>query len=66
MRLRVWFCKRGAFLRWLGGGDEDAGGLSGAGLGVVANDDFDVAAEAAEEVHEALYGETIEAVAGEG
>jgi hypothetical protein len=32
---------------------------------VEANDDFDVAAEAGEEVHEALDGETIEAIAGE-
>jgi hypothetical protein len=43
----------------------DAGGLFGAGLGVGADDDFDVAAEAAEEVHEALDGETIAAITGE-
>jgi len=55
----------GACLWWLGGGDLDAGGLSGAGLGVEADEDFDVAAEAGEEVHEALDGETIEAIAGE-
>ncbi len=49
--------------RRLGGGDEDAGGLFGAGIGVEADDDFDVAAEAGEEVHEALDGKAVEAIA---
>ena len=49
----------------LGSGDEDAGRPFGAGFGVEAYDDFDVAAEATEEMHEALDGETIEAIAGE-
>jgi hypothetical protein len=35
-------------------------------MGAGADDDFEVAAEASEEVHEALDGETIEAIAGEG
>jgi hypothetical protein len=43
----------------------DTGGFFGAGIGTGADDDFEVAAEAREEVHEALYGETIEAIAGE-
>ncbi|MGB7283178.1 MAG: hypothetical protein WBE13_13020 [Candidatus Acidiferrum sp.] len=44
----------------LGGGDKDAGGFFGAGVGAEADEDFNVAAEAGEEVHEALEGETIE------
>ena len=43
----------------------DTGGFFGAGIGAGADDDFEVAAEASEEVHEALDGEAIEAIAGE-
>jgi hypothetical protein len=35
-------------------------------MGAGADNDFEVAAEAGEEVHEALDGEAIEAIAGEG
>ena len=46
----------GVCLRWLGGRDLDAGGFFGAGMGAGADDDFEVAAEASEEVHEVLGG----------
>lgn len=42
------------------GGDEDAGGAAGARFG--ANDDLDVAAEGVQEMHQALDGETLEAI----
>lgn len=46
----------------LGGGDEDFGGAAGGGL--LADDDFDVAVEGGQEIHEAFDGKTSEAVVG--
>jgi hypothetical protein len=43
-----------------GGGDEDGGGSAGAGF--AADDDFDVAIQGVEEMHETLGGKTLEAI----
>lgn len=44
------------------GGDEDAGGFARARFG--ADDDFDVAVESGEEIHQTFDGEAFEAVIG--
>jgi len=47
-------------VRKLRGGDEDSGGF--ARCGFAADDDIDIAIEGGEEVHEALNGESLQAI----